>query len=207
MKKNLFRIYDTLALHRLVTLTALVVSGLVSGLSVWFHFKTQQELRNTSYVIDPSGGIIPIRLSANSDQFEVEVRSHIQRFLELFYGLEPSGMQANLTKALWLADQSVDELYRQKKMEGVYNRILQYALIHKVNQVTIALHQDKGGVTFVADLDFEVSRGTSKDAYHLQVRGAIKQVQRNFPNNPHGLLITDYYEQSLKKMQHETIQK
>lgn len=206
MKKTLFKIYDTLALHRLVTLTALVVSGLISGISLWFHFKTQQDLRHKSYVIDPSGGVLPIRWSANSEQLEVEVRSHIQTFTELFYGLEPASMQNNLSKALWLADASVDELYQQKKANGVYNRILQYALIHQVKSVSIELSEDQKQITFITEVIFHVSRGTSVDHYRLVASGAIKSVERNFPNNPHGLLITNYYEQSLKKTHHEIVQ-
>ncbi|THD67626.1 conjugal transfer protein TraK [Robertkochia marina] len=206
MKSTLFKIYDTLALHRLVTLTALVISGLISGLSLWFHFKTQQELRHKSYVIDPAGGVLPIRWSSTSEQLEVEVRAHIQTFIELFYGLEPASMQKNLSKALWLADRSVDELYQQKKSDGVYNRILQYALIHQVKSVSIELSEEQRNPTFITEVIFQVARGTSVDHYRLVATGELRNVERDFPNNPHGLLITNYYEQSLKKIPNEIVQ-
>ena len=44
----------------------------------------------------------------------------------------PVIMNGILEKALWLGNSSVDNLYRQKKADGVYNRLLQYSLVQKV---------------------------------------------------------------------------
>jgi hypothetical protein len=50
---------------------------------------------------------------------------------------------------------------------------------------------------------FEINRGTVVDRYELISTGNLIVVDRNFPKNTHGLLITDYFEKSLKKLTNE----
>jgi hypothetical protein len=50
---------------------------------------------------------------------------------------------------------------------------------------------------------FEINRGTVVDRYELVSTGNLLVVDRNFPTNTHGLLITDYFENTLKKMNNE----
>ena len=51
---------------------------------------------------------------------------------------------------------------------------------------------------------FEINRGSIIDTYELVSTGKLITVDRNFPNNPHGLLITDYFENTLKKVNDES---
>ena len=46
---------------------------------------------------------------------------------------------------------------------------------------------------------FEINRGSTIDIYELNTSGNIIQVDRNFPLNTHGLLITNFFEIILKK--------
>jgi len=41
------------------------------------------------------------------------------------------------------------------------------------------------------------------DTYELITSGNLIKVDRNFPYNTHGLLITNYFENSLKKIHNE----
>ncbi|MDO6761767.1 conjugal transfer protein TraK, partial [Tamlana sp. 2_MG-2023] len=47
----------------------------------------------------------------------------------------------------------------------------------------------------------EINRGSIIDAYELTTTGKLIHVGRNFPKNTHGLLITDFYENTLRKLE------
>ena len=51
---------------------------------------------------------------------------------------------------------------------------------------------------FQTVLTFEVNRGTTVDSYQLITKGNLVKIDRNFPHNPHGLLITNFQEEQLK---------
>jgi len=109
----------------------------------------------------------------------------------------------NLEKALWLGNSSVVNLYRQKKADGVYNRLLQYSLVQKVLSINSQLEEKDGAYSFRTITIFEINRGSIVDTYEMVSTGKLISVNRNFPNNPHGLLITDYFENTLKKLNDE----
>lgn len=133
----------------------------------------------------------------------MEALAHIDLFHRLFYGIDDSNYHDHLDKALWLGDASVDAIYRQKKSDGVYNRLLQFSLRQEVVKVDIELDLDKEPYRFRARTIFEVHRGAVMDRYQLVTSGELIVVERNFPNNPHGLLITDFFEDSLRQLEPE----
>tara|TARA_R110002012_G_scaffold54189_16_gene139069 strand:- start:5836 stop:6111 length:276 start_codon:yes stop_codon:yes gene_type:complete len=48
---------------------------------------------------------------------------------------------------------------------------------------------------------FEINRGLVTDTYELTTTGNLIHVDRNFPNNTHGLLITNFFENTLKRIE------
>ena len=104
---------------------------------------------------------------------------------------------------MWLGNSSIDNLYRQKKSDGVYNRLLQYSLVQKVLSIESKIEERDGTYSFRSVTVFEINRGSILDTYELISTGKLITVNRNFPNNPHGLLITEYFENSLKKISYE----
>jgi hypothetical protein len=54
---------------------------------------------------------------------------------------------------------------------------------------------------FETRIVISINRGKVTDAYELITSGRLIRVDRNFPHNPHGLLITDFFENSLQKIE------
>jgi len=131
----------------------------------------------------------------------VEALAHLELFHTYFYNIDASNYEKNLEKALWLGNSSVDNLYRQKKADGVYNRLLQYSLVQKVLSIETQLDLNAESFAFRTTTVFEINRGTVVDTYELVSTGNLINVNRNFPHNTHGLLITNYFENSLKKIE------
>lgn len=158
---------------------------------------------NNAFAINTNGDVIPLKLVSQKENFTVEALAHLELFHTYFYNIDASNYEKNLKKALWLGNSSVDNLYRQKKADGVFNRLLQYSLVQKVLNIDSQIEEKKGEYGFRTTTIFEINRGSIIDTYELVSTGKLIMVDRHFPNNPHGLLITDYFENTLKKVSDE----
>ncbi|RXJ45700.1 conjugal transfer protein TraK [Gelidibacter gilvus] len=207
MKTPYRNIYEILKLNRLIVLAVIVCTLLSSTFSLWMAFTTNKNALNSAFAINTNGSIIPLKLVSQKENFAVEALAHLEQFHNYFYNIDASNYERNLKKALWLGNSSVDNLYRQKKADGVYNRLLQYSLVQKVLRIDTDLNEADGKYSFTTTTIFEINRGVITDTYELVSTGKLIIVDRNFPNNPHGLLITDYFESTLKKIQNENRKK
>ena len=204
MKTPYKNIYNVLKLNRFIVLAVVVCALLSSTFSVWMVFNTNQKALNSAFAINTDGSIIPLKLVTQKENFRVEALAHLDLFHNYFYNIDASNYERNLEKALWLGNSSVDNLYRQKKADGVYNRLLQYSLVQKVLSIDSRINENNGSYSFTTTTIFEINRGTIIDTYELVSTGNLIMVDRNFPNNPHGLLITNYFEKTLKKLNDES---
>lgn len=204
MKTPYKNIYNILKLNRFIVLAVVVCALLSSSFSLWMAFTTNKNAINSAFAINTDGSIIPLKLVSQKENFKVEALAHLEVFNNYFYNIDASNYEKNLKKALWLGNSSVDNLYRQKKADGVYNRLLQYSLVQKVLSIESQITENKGSYSFTTTTVFEINRGSIIDTYELVSIGNLIMVDRNFPNNPHGLLITNYFENTLKKLNNES---
>lgn len=203
MKTPYRSIYDVLRLNRFIVLAVIVIAFVSSIISVFQMRKTQQDLLNKAFLIDQRGHVAPLKLTDQFDHVEVEALSHLDIFHRNFYGISMSNYEEQIEKSLWLGGESVDEVYRQKKADGVYNRLVQYGLVQKITSITSEVNLSKEPYFFQTRVNFEVLRGDTTDRYELMTTGNLIRIERNFPKNPHGLLITNFYENTLTKVNHE----
>lgn len=204
MKAPYKNIYKVLKLNRFIVLAVIVFAFLSSSFSIWMAFSTNQKALNSAFAINTDGSIIPLKLVTQKENFRVEALAHLDLFHNYFYNIDASNYEKNLEKALWLGNSSVDNLYRQKKADGVYNRLLQYSLVQKVISIDSQVEEQNGAYVFRTVTVFEINRGSIIDTYELVSTGNLIMVDRNFPKNPHGLLITSYFENTLKKISDES---
>ncbi|WP_394973138.1 conjugal transfer protein TraK [uncultured Croceitalea sp.] len=196
-------IYTVLNTNRFIVLAVVAISLLTSSISLIMVYRFNTKMLNSTFAVNTDGSIIPLKLVSQKENMEVEAFSHLDLFHHYFYGIDESNYERNLEKALWLGDSTVDNVYRQKKADGVYNRLLQYSLVQKVLSVNTELTLSDKGNTFRTETVFEINRGSVIDRYRLLTTGDLLVVDRNFPNNTHGLLITNFFENSLKKITNE----
>ena len=193
-------IYKVLMINRFIVLTIVAACLLTSMFSLLTVYKFNQRMLNSAFAVNTDGSVIPLKLVSQNENREVEALSHLDLFHTYFYGIDETNYLKNLEKALWLGDSSVDNVYRQKKADGVYNRLMQYSLVQKVILVNTELTLTNKTIEFRTETLFEINRGSVTDRYQLITTGNLIQVDRNFPNNTHGMLITNFFENSLKKI-------
>ncbi|WP_299155953.1 conjugal transfer protein TraK [uncultured Christiangramia sp.] len=200
MKTPYQNIYNVLKINRFIVFTVVICGMLCNIFSLWTAFSTSEKASNSAFAVNTDGSIIPLKLVTQKENFMVEALAHLSLFHQYFYNIDASNYEKNLEKALWLGNSSVDNLYRQKKADGVYNRLLQYSLVQKVISIDSKIEEGEGNSTFKTKVVFEINRGAIVDIYELVSSGKLIPVDRQFPHNPHGLLITDYFENSLRKI-------
>lgn len=203
MKTPYKNIYTVLRLNRLIVLSVTIVAFLSSSFALWSVFDMNQKMLSSMFAVNTDGSIIPLKLVDEKENLEVEALAHLQLFHRSFYGIDTSNFEDNLEKALWLGNSSVDNVYRQKKADGVYNRLMQYSLVQKVLEISSKVDLSKEPYGFRTVTIFEINRGDVVDKYELITTGELLKVDRQFPRNTHGLLITNFFENSLRKLSYE----
>ncbi|UZH55852.1 conjugal transfer protein TraK [Salinimicrobium tongyeongense] len=203
MKTPYQNIYSVLKLNRFVVIAVVICAFSSSIFSGWIAFSINKKALNSAFAVNTNGEVIPLKLVSQKENFKVEALAHLALFHNYFYNIDASNYEKNLEKALWLGNSSVDNLYRQKKADGVYNRLIQYSLVQKILSVNSELEEQEEKYSFKTTTIFEINRGSVIDTYELVSTGNLITVDRNFPNNPHGLLITNYFENTLKKLDNE----
>ncbi|MBO6533311.1 MAG: conjugal transfer protein TraK [Muricauda sp.] len=201
MKTPFKNIQQVLRLNRIVVLALIVMAGLVCITSTFLVIKTHKDSLNQAFVVSSDGAVIPLQLADERENLEVEALAHLEQFHSWFYGVEANSYEKNMEKALWLGNASVDAIYRQKKADGFYNRLLQYSLVQQVERIDSQIDMDQQPYAFQTRTLIRINRGTVTDTYELITTGKLITVARHFPHNPHGLLITDFFENSLRKIE------
>lgn len=203
MKTVYKNIYSVLKINRLIVWSVITMAFLSSAFSLWSVFDMNQKMLNSMFAVNTDGSVIPLKLTSERENLEVEALAHLELFHHYFYGIDASNYESNLEKALWLGNSSVDNVYRQKKAEGLYNRLLQYSLVQRIKEVKTELDLSEEPYGFRTTTVFEINRGKVVDTYELITTGNLLKVDRHFPRNTHGLLITNFFENSLRKLPHE----
>lgn len=201
MKTPLKNIEQVLRLNRWVVLSVVITSALTCIVSVITVVKMQRQLLDTAFMVSEGGEVFSLKRVDQRENLEVEVLAHLEQFHKWFYGLDAGNYEKNMEKALWLGNATVDAVYRQKKADGFYNRLLQYSLVQKVERIDSSIDIQEEPFRFESRIVISINRGTVTDAYELITSGRLIRVDRNFPHNPHGLLITDFFENSLQKIE------
>ncbi|MDT0677918.1 conjugal transfer protein TraK [Autumnicola musiva] len=193
-------IFQVLKLNRLVSISVSIGAFCACMFSGFLVYKMHRDAVEHAFAINTRGEVIPLSWQLRRDNLKVEALAHLELFHRYFYGLSPAGYQEQLEKALWLGNSTVDNVYRQKRADGVYNRILQYALVQQIDTVKSEVELDQAPYSFRTRTVFRINRGMIEDTYELITTGKLLPVERRFPENTHGLLITDFFEARLHKL-------
>ena len=208
MKIPFKNIQQLLRLNRWVVLSVVIVSGVVCTVAVLLVYQVHRETLEHAFVVNGEGEVIPLTWMEQRKNLEVEALAHLEEFHTWFYGVDAGSYERNMERALWLGNATVAEVFQQKRADGLYNRLLQYSLVQKVERIDTKIDMGKESMGFRTRTILKIHRGSATDSYELVTSGHLIQVERNFPHNPHGLLITDFFENSLRKLEeNETTEK
>ena len=158
------------------------------GVSYWCIRLVSQQ-RDKVYVLS-HGQAFSAHLSGRQENLEVEARDHLSNFHHYFFTLDPDerAIQENLSKALYLADQSAKQVYDNLSEQGYYSDLIAANVNQVIRIDSIRLDMDTYPYRFSLYATQQIIRPTSQTTRSLVTRGALRQVSRS-EHNAHGFLI------------------
>lgn len=146
-------------------------------------------VQNKLYILY-NGKALEAFATERKDNVAVEARDHIRNFHQLFFTLDPDDkvIHANLSKALYLADESAKKEYDNLSENGYYANIIAGNISQQISVDSVAVDLRTYPYAFKCYATQSIIRTTSTVTRSLITEGELRNVSRS-DNNPHGFLI------------------
>ena len=137
-----------------------------------------------------NGKILEATASSREENIPVEARDHIRMFHYYFFTLDPDDkvIQANITKALYLADGSAKRAYDNLKENSYYANIISDNISQAINIDSVLVNTAQYPFYWKCYATEKITRPSSIVIRNLITEGYLRDVSRS-DNNPHGFLI------------------
>jgi conjugative transposon TraK protein len=181
---------DTAFRHvRGFTMLAVAGSALVACYALYKSFSAVALMQDKVYIL-ANGKALEAYASDRKDNVPVEARDHVRTFHQYFFSLDPDDkvIKANVTKALYLADNSVKRIYDDLKENGYYSGIISGNISQTVFIDSVTIDINEYPYRFKCFARQNIIRTTSIMNRNLITQGTLRNVSRS-DNNPHGFLI------------------
>jgi conjugative transposon TraK protein len=171
--------------------TMLVIAGcvLISGFTIYKSLNLISQMQARIYIL-ANGKALEAYASERKDNIPVEARDHVKTFHLYFFTLDPDDkvIKANVTSALYLADESAKRVYDNLKENGFYSGLISGNINQTIRIDSVAVNISEYPYHFRCYSTQSIIRPTSITIRSLTTEGALRNVSRS-DNNPHGFLI------------------
>lgn len=129
--------------------------------------------------------------SDRQTNLQVELRDHIKTFHEYFFDLSPDdkAIQVNVSKALYLADESAKRQYDNLRESGYYNNLISANISQEIKVDSTKLEGNQWPYVFTCYATEKLVRSSGTVYRKLVTQGEVRDIQIQTDNNPHGFLI------------------
>ncbi len=181
---------DTAFRHvRSFTIVVVVGSTMLCCFALYKSFALVAQMQDKVYIL-ANGKALEAYASDRKDNIPVEARDHVMTFHKLFFTLDPDDkvIKTNITKALYLADDSAKRIYDDLKENGFYSGIISGNISQTLVVDSVAIDINKYPYHFRCYATQNIIRTTSIAHRSLITEGTLRNVSRS-DNNPHGFLV------------------
>lgn len=187
---NKMKNIDT-AFRHVRSFTMLVIAGciLICCFALYKSFTLVSQMQEKVYIL-ANGKALEAYSSDRKDNIPVEARDHVITFHKFFFTLDPDDkvIKTNITKALYLADESAKRIYDDLKENGYYAGIISGNVSQTIQVDSVSVDINKYPYLFRCYATQNIIRTTSVVHRSLITEGSLRNVSRS-DNNPHGFLI------------------
>lgn len=173
------------------TFTLIIVTGsiLLCGFVCYKSYQLAALTQSKVYVL-ANGKALEAMSADRKDNIPVEARDHVKTFHADFFTLDPDDqvIQANIAKALYLADGSAKRQYLDLKENGYYSNIITGNISQQITVDSVLINNNQYPYYFRCYATQKIIRATSIVLRSLVTEGYLRNVSRS-DNNPHGFLI------------------
>jgi len=177
-------------------LLGLLLVAFTFVLAIFLGFKNISQFKEKHSFILPSNDLLFDRQKEKKDaEFLISASSHLRDFTELFFAYDKKDCKLRVERALWMGDTSVEKIYNH--LSNWFISIRQESLVTKIIwrdvESDIQIGEKKNNAfPFIARALLEIHQEREdKKTFELYLKGNLIEVSKNFPLNPHGLLICD----------------
>ncbi len=184
--KNIDKAFRHVRSFTLIVITSCVV---LSCFALYKSFRLVSEMQSKVYIL-ANGKALEAYASDRNENIPVEARDHVKSFHQLFFTLDPDDkvIEANVTKALYLADGSAKREYDNLKENGYYSNIISGNISQQIKVDSVIVDLNDYPYPFKCFATQSIIRTTSIVSRSLVTEGYLRNVSRS-DNNPHGFLI------------------
>lgn len=174
---------------RSFTILIIICSAVISLFVIYKSFKSISKMQDKIYIL-ANGKVLEAFSSDRKDNIPVEAKDHIKMFHQFFFTLDPDDkvIKLNLSKALYLADDSAKRIYDDLKENGYYSGIISGNISQTIQIDSINVDINDYPYHFKCYAKQNIVRTTSILIRSLVTEGDLRSVSRS-DNNSHGFLI------------------
>lgn len=171
------------------TLLVIICCAVICCYTLNRSFQTVNRMQDKVYIL-AAGKALEAYASDRKDNVPVEARDHIKTFHKFFFTLDPDDkvIKTNVTKALYLADESAKRIYDDLKENGFYSGIISGNISQTIHIDSVTVDTRDYPYRFKCFSRQNIIRTTSILKRNLITEGSLRNVSRS-DNNPHGFLI------------------
>lgn len=171
------------------TMLVIICCAVICCCTLSRSFQTVSRMEDKIYIL-AAGKALEAYASDRKDNVPVEARDHIKTFHQFFFTLDPDDkvIKTNVTKALYLADESAKRIYDDLKENGFYSGIISGNISQTILIDSVTVDIRDYPYRFKCFSRQNIIRTTSILKRSLITEGSLRNVSRS-DNNPHGFLI------------------
>lgn len=184
--KNIDSAFRHIKLFSLFLIAACVC---IAGYSLYTSEKILEKANQRIYIL-ANGKVLEAVASGRKENIPVEARDHIRMFHHYFFSLDPDDqvIQANITKALYLADQSAKIQYDNLKENSYYSNLISGNISQEITIDSVMVDMNKHPIYFQCYARQKIIRPSTIVTRSLVTEGYLRNVARS-DHNPHGFLV------------------
>jgi len=174
---------------RIFSIAIVLLAFATVCLMAWLLKSESVDLQKKVYVL--SGNTAwSAKAVERSEYLPLAARGHVRAFHELFFTLDPDEKvnKRNLSRALYLADNSARKVYDSLSVSGYYANIIAGNISQRLNVDSVQVDTRASPYHFRCYATLRIIRSTSQVAQSLITEGDLREVERS-DNNLLGFLI------------------
>jgi conjugative transposon TraK protein len=186
-----FKNIDTAFKHIKTFSIFLILANMVTmGFCIYKSYDMVNAAQNRVHILY-NGKVLEAIVSDRKSNLPVELRDHIKTFHQYFFNLSPDdkAIQANVSKALYLADESAKKQYDNLRESGYYNNLISANISQEIEVDSIRLDINQYPYTFTCYANQKLVRASSTAYRKLVTQGQVRDIKAQTDNNPHGFLV------------------
>lgn len=189
MFQKMQNIDTTFRYIRMLSVVVIVGSVSLCLFTVYKSYELIKSKKEKVYVLI-NGKALEAYGSERKDNLPVEAKDQVKIFHNLFFSLPPDdkGIEATITKALYLADESAKRQYDDLKEGNYYANIISSNINQTIRVDSVQLDMNSVPISFRCFAVQTLTRPSSTLTRSLITAGQLREVSRS-ENNSHGLLI------------------